>query len=78
MRVAALFVEALEVAPLQEWTGRTDYDVVVLQPGEQWGARQSEAEQRAVYDAMASTGAFEVRHIGPCVVMTRRGDASWE
>lgn len=73
MRAATLFLEAAEVTPLQEWQGSTDYDLVVLQQDDMWGAHQTGAEKRLVFDTMTATGAFTAENHGRFCVMWRPG-----
>jgi uncharacterized membrane protein len=69
-RAAMLFCDAGEVTPLPEWDRKsTDYDVIVLQPYDDWG--QGSDDLKAAMDAVAQTGRFTRKPIGLFFVFVR-------
>jgi uncharacterized membrane protein len=68
-RAGMYLCDAGDLTTLASWDGtRADYDLVVLQRGDDWG--QSPDDLNRASDAMLRTGRYGVEIMGPFVVMT--------
>ena len=70
MRAATVFADAGQVSPLQDWDGKTDYDVVVLDSGDGWG--QTTEQIKAALERFAADGSFTFTRIGRFGIFVRR------
>lgn len=71
MRAAMLFCDAGDVTPLQNWDYKTtDYDVVVLEPYDNWG--QSSDDLKRANDEIGATGQFVLKPMGRFIVFVRQ------
>ena len=69
-----LFCDAGDVTSLPNWDRQsTDYDVVVLQPYDDWG--QGSDDLKAAMDAVAQTGLFTRKPMGQFFVFVRNPGA---